>query len=55
MTRDRLEIKHLTLNKLIKLKKEIQHGERPTKLKELKNIWFTSFLTKKNIIKTVSR
>ncbi len=60
LTRDRLEIKHLTLNKLIKLKKEIQHGERPTKLKELKNIWFTSFLTKKNImyvniIKTVSR
>lgn len=60
LTRDRLEIKHLTLNKLKRLEKEIQDGERPTKLKGLKNIWFTSFLTKENIIhvniiKTASR
>ncbi|AKP27772.1 hypothetical protein [Leptospira interrogans] len=60
LTRDRLEIKHLTLNKLKRLEKKIQDGERPTKLKGLKNIWFTSFLTKENIIhvniiKTASR
>lgn len=60
LTRDRLEIKHLTLNKLKRLEKEIQDGERPTKLKGLKKIWFTSFLTKENIIhvniiKTASR
>lgn len=57
LARDRFEIEYLTLDKLDRLKKEIKSGERPTKLKGLKNVWFTSLLTAKdkihvNIIKT---
>jgi hypothetical protein len=42
--KDSAEIKYLTLDKLTKLKAEIGNGERPTKLKGLKNIWFSFFL-----------
>jgi len=57
LTKDRSEVKYLTLDKLTKLKEEIRNGERPIKLKGLKNIWFTSLLTTRdkiylNIIKT---
>lgn len=57
ITKDRHQIKFLTLHKLDKLKREIKGGARPSKLKGLKNIWFTLLLTTKdrmyiNIIKT---
>jgi len=57
LTKDRSEVKYLTLDKLTKLKEEIRNGERPIKIKGLKNIWFTSLLTTRdkiylNIIKT---
>jgi hypothetical protein len=50
LTNDRAEIKYLTLDKLNEVKTEIKNGERPRKLKGLKNIWFTSLLTTKDII-----
>ena len=50
LTKDRGEIKYLTLDKLDRLKNEIRNGERPTKLKGLKSIWFTSLLTAKDRI-----
>lgn len=45
------EIKYLTLKILTRLKAEIRNGEKPTKLKGLKNIWFSFFLlTNKDMI-----
>ncbi len=57
LTEQRKEIKFLTLEKIDKIRNQIVEGEKPTKLKGLKNIWFVSFFLNKdimfiNIIKT---
>lgn len=51
LDKHRAEIKYLTLDKITRLKAEIRNGEKPTKLKGLKNIWFSFFLlTNRDII-----
>jgi hypothetical protein len=58
LTEQRKDIKFLTLEKIERVRKQIVDGEKPTKLKGLKNIWFVSFFLNRdkmfiNIIKTV--
>lgn len=50
LKKNRADIKYLTVDKLTKLKEEIRNGERPVKLKGLKNIWFTRLLTMRDTV-----